>query len=447
MLNEVLPPGVSALLPSLQQLTIRQCTLTPAARTSVLDVGCVRLQHIAIGPLSVQAPPQPAAAGAPAQQPPSLQQLATAQLRQLAKLPSLSRVTLDSSCPTLFLVALGAQVTCLFLDLPYRQCEPGTQTPTPGWRATLQHVARCTRLQDLTIPCATAEELRLVAPALQQLLLRKLKFFADSVDSGTDGDAMVDLLLGLPHLTSLEWRSAHLHTFKRWHNDSPCRWESLSFSAVGTQQLARLPLHSLKQPVRWWGLVVRGGTPVQDVRAAVVNVTRRCPAGFQWAAQGRPRLALPGMARHDLCAVLRALQPLFSLFQSLGMECMEWDVEVVKALGEVLPHACTRLVLIGGCMSGEALEQVAHRLPWVRHLELREQEMSPEAVVAYVRLAGRLKLEGAEGARAAVRLEEVVVARPLGPEGVGEARHKQAWEEAVREVNAERGGVALRMES
>ncbi len=439
-LDAVLPPGVSTLVPNLQQLMLRRCTLTPAARTSVLDAGCGRLRHVQIEALSVKEPPT--AAGAPAQQPPSLQQLATAQLRQLAKLLSLTSVELqDASCPTLFLVALGTQLTRLELDHSHRQCEPGTQTPTPAWRATLQHVARCTRLLELDIPCGTAEELDLVALALQQL--RALRLIVGPTREA-DGDAMMEALLALPHLTSLEWSSPQWHTFQRWRNDSPCRWETLTLGGVAVPQLARLPLHSLKQPVQWRNLLVLSGTPIQEVRAAVANVTRRCPAGFRWEAPARelPVLFLHDVegSKVDVPAVLRALQPLLASMTSVGLGGARWDVGWVKVLGEVLPCTCTRLMLGKGGVPREALEQVARSLPWVRCLGLREQKVLPDDVVAYVRLARRLKEEGRE-----VRLEEVVVLRPVRPQGVSEAQHKQAWEEAVRAVRVEARGVTLRV--
>ncbi len=201
-LDAVLPPGVGALLPNLEHVVVQHCALTPAARTAALDTGCSRLHTLEVKALSAQQPPMtcacactPAAAPAP---PPSLQQLATAQLKQLAKLASLSRVCLlDSSCPTLFLVALGAQLACLHLDPAYRQrsLQRGTE---PGWRATLQHVARCTGLRALSIPCQVPEDLGAVAPALRQLRELTLNGAVEG------GDAEVELLLGLPHLTCLE---------------------------------------------------------------------------------------------------------------------------------------------------------------------------------------------------------------------------------------------------
>ncbi len=436
-LDAVLGPGVSALLPNLRELFLDRCTFTLAARTTVLDAACSGLQSLIVKALSAQpqaAPPAPA----PPPNSNSLQQLATAQLRQLAKLPSLSRISLnDSSCPTLFLVALGMQLTNLFLHETYRQCQPGTQTPAPGWWATVQHVARCTRLRELTIPCCTAEELGLVAPALQQL--RHLQLVSVEV-GGADGDAMVEVLLGLPYLTSLTWDSCALHTMRHWYNDRPCRWEQLAFGSISPKLLARLPLHSLKQPMQLSSLVVSGSAALQEVRAAVANVTRRCPAGFRWFADSMAPLV--ALLEQDVRGLLLALQPLLVPLAEIGL-CLTWDLEVVKVLGEVLPRTCTRLVLFHGSVSREALEQLARSLPWLEGVESREQEVSPEDAVWFVRLARRLKGEGAR----VVRLKEVVVTLPARPEGVGEVKHKREWDRAVREVREEGGGdgVAFRV--
>ncbi len=130
-LDSVVPSGVGALMPNLQELTVLRCSLTPAAKTMTIDLACARLRSVAISGLS--------AATAPAQQ--QLLPLATAQLRQLAKLPRFTSMELrDTSCPTLFILTLATQLTYLLLHESHRQCLPGTQTPAPAWRATLQQV-------------------------------------------------------------------------------------------------------------------------------------------------------------------------------------------------------------------------------------------------------------------------------------------------------------------
>ncbi len=140
---------------------------------------------------------------------------------------------------------------------------------------------------------------------------------------------------------------------------------------------------------------------------------------------------------------LRAMRPLFAPLTSVEVVCARCDVARVQALGEVLPRMCTRLALSHGSMSREALEQLARSLPWVQRLEVKDEEVVPEDVVAYVHLAARLKREDG----VAVRLEEVVVTRPERCEGVSEKNHKREWERAVREVWAAEGGggVALRV--
>ncbi len=446
-LDVLVPQGVSALLPNLQTLFLHDCALTPAAKTTQLDAGCSRLRHLVVRGLSAQTPTRPAAARA--QPPPSLPVLATAQLRQLAKLPSLDNVELkDDTCPTLFLVALGTQLTRLLLFTTYRQCEPDSQTPMPAWRASLQHAARCTRLRELLIPCATAEELGLVAPALQQL--RTLKLLAPDMEAEVDGDAMMEVLLGLPRLTSLHWGGLASDTMRRWYTDRPCRWEELQLDSCTAQQLARLPLHSLKRPVQWCSLVLDPGTTPRDVRAAVANVTRRCPAGFRWGLEeDLPRVWLPGGEEGtevDSPDVLRLLQPLFAPLASLELCGVDWHAEWVRALGEVLPRTCTRLVLSVGLIFEQELSLVARSMPWVRRLELHESVVSPEDVVAFVRLARRLKQEGGRGAGAVLlQLEEVVVEQPECTEDEDEGAHRRTWEKAVREVRGVRGGVALRV--
>ncbi len=448
-LDVLLSVGVGALLPYLQTLNLRHCAFTPEAKTSVLDAGCSRLRRLVLEDmtelheLSMTALTYDLLA-LPI---PSLQVLATAQLRQLAKLPSLSCVDFnDASCPTLFLVALGTQLTGLHLQPSHRGCLPDTQTPTPAWRATLQHVARCTRLLDLLAPCNTAAELALLAPALQQL--RTLHLNGPTVEAG-DGDAMVEALLGLPHLTCLQWQTSATHRLRRSYVDRPCRWQELQVGVVSPHQLARLPLHSLKQPVQWWDMMILGAVPLREVRDAVANVTRRCPAGFSWREieGGPPNLLMMDVAGSlvDVPGVLRGLKPFLAPLASLFLGYVRWDVARVKVLGEVLPRTCVDLTLFDEGMSRLTLEQVARSMPWLRRLELKRQEVAPEDVVAYVRLARRLKEGGWAGA-SAVQLGQVVVREPVRPPRVGEAEHVRQWARAEREVREEGGGgVALKV--
>ncbi len=434
-LDVLLPPGVGTLLPNLNLLAVEGCLLTPAAMTTVLDTACGNLRTVFVDGLAGRV------AAAAAGESNTLQQLATAQLRQLASLPSLDRIVLrHSSCPTLFLMALGTQLTHLDLDKSYRQRERGTEAPVPGWTATLQHVARCTRLQELCIPLATAGELRLVAPALEHV--RRLVL--NSGDAATDGDAVMEVLLGLPHLTALEMHDC-TWTLRSGYTSRPCRWEELTLGRVGVHQLARLPLRSLTQPLRWGCLLVHKDTPLLDARAAVANLMGRCPAGFQWGRDGKQQQLL--VPREADNAILRELRPLFAPLVTIDVACVDmWDVARVKALGEVLPRTLTHLSVSWGTMPREVIEQLACSLPWVQHLQSTEQVVSPEDVVAYVRLARRLKQAGGEGGEGDVSLKKVVVERPERRKGMGENRHKREWEQAIRAVREEGGDVTLGVE-
>ncbi len=436
-LDAVVPSGLGALLPNLRCLILAYCQLTPAPRTTVLD--CPNLQHVIIEVLSVNAPKQ------------HQQAVTTAQLRQLAKLPSLSHVRLaDSSCPTLFLAALGTQLTRLRLHASYQQRLPHATAFTPGWKTTLGHVARCTNLRELAIPCCSAEELRLMAPALQRV--RTLRLHC-SAPSPTDGDAMMEALLGLPHLTSLFWHACATSPFRRSYNDPrryPCRWERLELGAAHAHQLARLPLHSLKEPFQWQALfpTEHKRNQVSEVRAMMANLTRGCPAGFLWKGRAdgpskEPELWLRFI--DDVPAALAALEPLFAfptpfiVGDTFGVGRVDWEAEDVQALGRVLPHTCTRLRLHFGAAPRDALEQLAMSLPWLRQLELINVLVLPAAMVGYVGTIKRLRAEQGK----AVALERVVVSEPACFEGVGAAQCKRGWEEAARQVARLRAGVEL----
>ncbi len=357
-------------------------------------------------------------------------------------MPSLTSVRLlDSTCPTQFLNAPTTRLTTLHLAASFRKVQPGTQTSTPAWRATLQHVARCTGLQSLTIPCVTGEELGLVAPALQQL--RRLHVSGPA--AVVDGDAMVERLLGLPHLTSLTWDNMSKHSFQRSHAGSPCRWRELSLNHASPHQLARLPLHSLTSPVSWQYISVGGRTSVAEVQAAVDNVTRRCPAGGMWS---KPKWAwLPsvqfiapagggaftrGAGEGDTpAALLRALRPLLAApgLKELGIEGLAWDAALATALGEVLPRTRTRLTLGGGSLTASAAVQLARSLPWLRELELdRMDTQPPHAVTVYV--------GAATSSPGGACLRAVEVASPVRRQGVDSEAHTAAWEEVQATVQS-----------
>ncbi len=439
-LDALLPSSLGALLPNLRAATLTKCWLAPSARASLLaalqaaldGAPVMRLQELTIERLSVEAPGAHDHAA-----------IATAQLRQLAKLPSLGNITLmHQSVPTLFLQDLATQLTRLSLHKAYRQVLPGTQTPAPAWQATLQQVAHCTGLRHLAIPCATTEELGLVAPALQRV--RTLRLLTSESLRG-DGDAVVELLLGLPHLTSLQWERSLL-TLSRWYNDpeqQPCCWEELVFGGVTPNVLARLPLHSLKRPVDWTTLSVEHPAPVQEVEAAVANVMQRCPAGFRWWSPDNlpPRLGFLRGPDRDVGAYLQAVQPLLAPLASVLIRGIAWDAGLVKVLAQVLPRTCTHLALGAGATTRPALERGAGALPWVQRLTLAEMTVLPEDVVGCVHTVRRMKERGK-----AVQLREVVVRKPIRPLGWGEVYIRRTWGAAVREVARLDAGVVLRLE-
>ncbi len=368
----------------------------------------------------------------------------TKQLQQLAGLPSLSSISLlDDSCPTLFINALATRLTALHLGASYRQIQYGTQAPTPAWQATLQHVARCTALQSLTIPCVTSEDLGVVAPALQRL--RRLHLNGPGV--AVDGGAMVERLLGLPHLTSLRWEDVSDHAFQRSHASSPCQWRELSFRFIAPHQLACLPLHSLTSPVAWGTVIVYERTSVAEVQAAVDNVTRRCPAGGVWRPQQgkRPTLQFFIPANSDTftrgagegdtpAALLHALRPLLAArgVQQLGVSGLAWDMEAVQALGEVLPRTCAGLCLERGSLLLPACVQLASSQPWLEVVWFCELHVHPHAISMYVSSAVSRADALLPGGRAALR--EVHVYTPAGREGVGEEAHRRDWEQVRNAV-------------
>ncbi len=376
----------------------------------------------------------------------------TIQLQQLAGLPSLSSISLlDSSSPTSFIGFIGSRLTALHLDKSYRQVEEGTQNLAPAWRATLRHAARCTALQSLGIPCVTSKELGAVAPALQQL--RRLHLNGPhSVAAG--GDAMVERLLGLPHLTSQRWDDASWHSFQRSHASSPCRWRELSFKFVSLHQLARLSLHSLTSPVSWEAVVVDEDITVAEAQAAVDNSLRRCPAGGAWTRQDQamwPSLQFPppagsttftrGAGEGDTpAALLRALRPLLAApgLDSLAVQHLAWDAELVRVLGEVLPDTCTSLCLSGGSLALPACVQLAKSLPWLELITLSAVNVRPQSAIVYLSIVAAAFADLPEADDGDLAIEELHVHSPLCPEGEDRGAWKAEWrrvQEVVEELD------------
>ncbi len=434
MLDSLIPDGLSTLLPNLRQLCVDNCTLTAAAADSLVDTAYGKLQHVEVWGLGGGAA------------------LCTTQLFQLAGLPSLTSFTLmDASCPTLFLNALGSRLATLNLAAAFRRLEPGTQSLRSSWRATLQHVARCTALQSLAIPCGTAEELGAVAPALQQLRRLRLNGGARPA-AATDGDAVVELLLGLPHLTSLHWENVGNYTFQRSFAISPCHWQELTCGPVSVGALACLPLHSLAAPVVVCGtLSVDERTSLADVQAAACNVAR----GFQWKVPaGSPHVSFKrqpdggafarGAAEGDTpAALLRALGPLLAAagLELLRLDGLAWDAELAQALGQALPHPCKRLLLATVSITLPACMQLAWSVPWLEEALLASMRVHPHAVTAYVAAAASAPEARLQGARP--RLRRLLIQRPVRQEGVAVEAHRRDWEEARLAVAGMQAGVEL----
>ncbi len=324
-LDALLPAGLAALLPNLRDVRVDQCRLTPAAAASSLGTAAfARLQNVQLENLTALVPHGPDGRLRPAPGTP----LATAQLEQLGDLPSLkSLALLDATCPTDFLASspsLGARLAQLHLAASLRQLQPGSLAAAPAWADTLRRVASCTRLDTLNIPCGTCEELELAAPALQRL--QQLHLNGEGLPSEhARADAMVALLLGLPHLRGLHWEACLRYPLRKAYSEprqqALCRWEVLRFGQVEPRQLARLPLASLTQPVAWTGLLITRQTAAQDVRGAAVNVARNCPAGHIWSVNYRtgPAMLTFGNDRADTGDLLLGLQPLLATVGQQGV--------------------------------------------------------------------------------------------------------------------------------
>ncbi len=412
-LDALIPKCAEAALPNLRRLRLVACRFGPGAPpTATVNLACGNLQHVEVAGLEGTAPH------------------CSLQLMQLVGLPALTSFTLrDTSCPTLFLNALSHRLTELHLGAALRR-------GAPAWRATMHHVACCTALQSLTIPCATSEELGLVAPALQQL--RQLHLTGPGANAA--GDAVVERLLALPHLTSLRWDAVHAHAFQRSHaTRAACRWKELGFGLVGPHQLARLPLHSLTSPVSWETLVVDQHTSVAEVRVAADNAARYCPQGCAgggggcWptldflAPAGLGGAFTQGAGEGDTpAALLRALRPPLAGLSRLVVSGLAWDAGLVRALGEALPRTCVRLGLRWGSVMDDAGAQLALSLPWVQELWLHGTHVRPRCISAALCAASALG-----SPVSALRLVSVKARSP--PLGSGEAAWAEGWE-GVRRV-------------
>ncbi len=371
----LLPRALGALLPNLQRLFL----IESGASTALVDASFAppRLSHVEMRDSGVD----------------SVDAWCT-----LALLPSLASLKLEqTSFPTAALDSVSSKLTALDLDYTCQERRDGVLQP---WEEFVRPIAACTRLQSLAFPCAGVKELKMVTAALPQLQRLHLRW-ADYV-SEDDGDAMVEALLGLPRLTSLRWDACEDAALKRSFVDSPCRWRELSFMRITPLQLARLPLHSLTSPVSWDVFTVSGDATVAEVEAAAANVQRNSRHGCAWAEEPDPEehglvfsppegsrafVPAPGTTT---AALLRAASPLLAgaagTLRTLQVCNVPWDVEEVRALGEALPRACTRLVLRGDSMTPLACVELAHSLPWLTEVELMWVAVDPAAVAAYVGL-------------------------------------------------------------
>ncbi len=420
LLGALIPAGLDQLLPRLQQLRVENCSLSLHASGNAICTDLGRLLHVEVDAMEN-----------------SSDEEQTVQLMQLGALPSLSSLTLlHQPCPTLCLVTLASRLTSLRLDASYRVLNPGTLTPTAGWRATLQHVARCTRLEQLTIPCATREELAAAAPALARLRWLHLNAAHRHGHDSLGGDALVEQLLGLPGVPGILQRP----------HDTPSSLRELRLQCMSLRQLARLPLRSLTSKLEWEVLLVDQHTTASDVHAAVANMSQAPQWSWRYDGDGFARLqflAAPGDAAFTRgaaeggtpAALLRALQPLLRHVGMLAVSGLAWDTGVVQVLGEVLSRSCTRLHLAGGGpMPVAACLEVVRSLPWVESLRLCQVGAQPHAVTLLVGavqgfgLAG-VAQAGGGGGPAAPRLADVTVHILEDEEGNAE-EDVVPWEEA-----------------
>ncbi len=431
--DAVVPPSLHLALPNLRSLKQHNCTLSPAAATAQLDSDCSSLQHLAVSTWGQEA---------------SL----PAQLAQLPSLRGLTSLTLDTmATSTAFLPSLSSQLTALVLDNDYRKCNRQTQRPTADWAATLQRVAQCTRLRSLALPAATAEELRPVATALPRLRRLHLNYdFDDERDGGVevelDGDAMVEVLLGLTQLTSLRWDMTVPYVMRRSHADRPCSWRELAFYGVSAHQLVQLPLHSLTSPVALEAVFIGAQDTVADVQRLVSALVGEGRSGVRWPASicsvrfnawlTDIEMFVHGATPADTpAALLRALQPLLAGAAEARVRNVKWDAEAVRAL----PQSCRSLQLLDGEVPLAAAVEMSQC-----HLEslfFEQVVMEPWAVMAYVavvegaRSQAREMGQGGAGGKEQGRRVQVKVSSAVAPDDAEEDQGAM-WDRLVGAVRA-----------
>ncbi len=432
--DALVPPSLHLALPNLRSVKQQQCDMSPAAATSQLDSGCGGIHHVTVS-LGRRAPALPA------------------QLAQLPSLRGLTSLTLHNRTSTPFLPSLSSQLTALELGYGFRVYSVLARCAPAEWVATLRNVAQCTRLRSLTLPATTAEELRPVATALTQLRRLHLSHFFDAERDGgaelqLDGDAMVDLLLGLTHLTSLRWQMTPPYVMRRSHASRPCSWRELAFYGVSAHQLVRLPLHSLTSPVDLEAVFIGAQDSVADVQGLVSVLAGAGGPGVRWKGSvcsvrfnnwrtGSDTFVHGATAADTPAALLRALQPLMAGAAEVDVRNIEWGAEAVRAL----PQSCERLGLLAGEVPLAATVEMARCLHQLERVRLESVVMEPWAVVAYVaaeegaRSQAREVGQGGPGGGQQGRRVRVEVSGPVAPDDAEEDQDA-AWDRMLWAVQA-----------
>ncbi len=186
---------------------------------------------------------------------------------------------------------------------------------------------------------------------------------------------------------------------RRSHAERPCRWQQLALGLVGPQQLARLPLHSLRRTT-WARLRIKDDTRLADVRLAVANVRRVAgPCGvaadrvwanrLEWEAHLPSQLELEeqersaadagedATARSAPAAVMSALGPLLAPAEPGAPPYLlaihveeEWGRPATRALLRAIPHSYTRIKLCGEMWDALNWVDVGAHLTWVEELSI-----------------------------------------------------------------------------
>ncbi len=392
-MDTLLPAEFATALPRLRELKVANCSFSAVGGAALpqLSTAFRHLQHLE---LSVGVDDF------------------KSQLPHLARLPALASLTLRTDqLLTDFLPSLSGKLTALELGAWFRSTAwDRPLQPSPEWKATLQHVAQCTRLQSLVIPCATGPELQPPARALKQLRHLRLNY---TRGGQLDGDALLEVLLGpsLTQLTSLTWDDATQHDLQRSYDGRPCSWRRLHLEVAGAQQLARLPLRSVAGPVSCATLRMDNRASAAEL-AALASPLLRAAGAASLAHVRFPDGSGANEFKHGATpadtplALLRALRPLLQ-GPRLHFSGLRWDAPLLRAL----PPTCRSLRLSGGEMPMMVLLEVLTRLPWLEELYLEERAVEDLSAVVALAATLRARLAAAAGGGAAApRLRRLHVA-------------------------------------